>query len=314
MKKSNKIKVGIFALTALSGALTAMEASALCVNDAANNKATITLNQAALATLHGSRASGSLLPSADADTGQALWDNIISDPAYTASIGAKDYGLRYIYLNKFYADNTFTYSATVPSDLNPTNVLTFPNVPDSGAKTLPVVCSTPAAGYQTGNIITNYAGSPGATVKIGLAGLFKMRSAFQNPRLSLRWSKLSLNNTAAGNWVLWDNFHGKSLFILTDGSEVLKNNAGVVVGPGACPTGAGTCTLTLTKNLRFSNGTTTTNWGNCFRGLVEAVCTSISGTVGANWWQSSSDTDNNLAMTAAEAQTVVGTITVVTKY
>ena len=46
MKKSNKIKVGIFALTALSSALTAMDAGAVC-----GGSASVTLNKGVLASI-----------------------------------------------------------------------------------------------------------------------------------------------------------------------------------------------------------------------------------------------------------------------
>ncbi|MDT4329827.1 hypothetical protein ACQE3D_04675 [Methylomonas sp. MS20] len=185
MKKSNKIKVGIFALTALSSALTAMEANAACTT---GNNATLTLHKTALATMAGGgRAGGLTLPSADSDTGQALW-------------GGVDYGKRFIYLNAFLADNAFSYStlnnATPSTGTGGAAVVA--GTTTYNAQTLPVVCATSATPnytttFQTGNKVSTW--NNASTGIIGLAGVLKVRSAFQNPALSLRWGKLSLENT-----------------------------------------------------------------------------------------------------------------------
>ncbi|OHX37973.1 hypothetical protein ACQE3E_04520 [Methylomonas sp. MED-D] len=327
MKKSNKIKVGIFALTALSSALTAMEANAACTT---GNNATLTLHKTALATMAGGgRAGGLTLPSADSDTGQALW-------------GGVDYGKRFIYLNAFLADNAFSYStlnnATPSTGTGGAAVVA--GTTTYNAQTLPVVCATSATPnytttFQTGNKVSTW--NNASTGIIGLAGVLKVRSAFQNPALSLRWGKLSLENTGNtgggnGTWVLKEYLTGNTLFKLT---EVYTSLSGT--------------TLTLKANLRFANSSTDTDgtdWGRCFKGTkTGTVCDDFYGinvapANGANWWQYTADSVNNMTMltgsgtyttptstksgtpavygspapTGSESQAIIGTIEVTHQY
>ncbi|MDT4329830.1 hypothetical protein ACQE3D_04660 [Methylomonas sp. MS20] len=297
MKKSNKIKVGIFALTALSSALTAMEANAAICTNGSTNAATITLNQAVLATMQGDAsrrvpAGGTLETPSDSDVPTRPWN-----------AGTNDYGDRFIYLNKFYADSAFSY-ATGVSNTYPTNYTTV--TPDSGTKTLPVVCTTGTPGYQTGNVVSTYNGTSG---KLGLAGLFKLRSSFQNPTLSNRFGKLNLryNNTAGSGWELWEGIYGESFLKLT---EVYESKS-----PAGCVAGTGACTLTLKANLRFANGgaaANATGWGKCYGGFAggNAVCLSPGGGTGAGWWIGLGlDTSYNILLMGAGTGTITPTST-----
>ncbi|WGS87052.1 hypothetical protein [Methylomonas sp. UP202] len=283
MKKSN-IKVGMFALTALSSALMAMDASAACVT---GKSATITLNKDVLATIAGGgRPGGLTLPVANSDTGQ-IW-------------GTVDEGKRYIYLNAFLADNAFSYatlSNSVPSTaLGGAGVVA--GTTTYTPQTLPVVCATSATPnysttWQTGNVVSTWNNT--ASGDIGLAGVFKVRSAFQNPTLSNRYGKLALKNTGNtgggnGTWVLQDNLSGGELFKLT---EVYNSY------------NAATKTLTLKANLRYANATPVSNgWAACIKGTTTGGNASLCNNgdpgdtigSGASWWQGSSASYNNLTM------------------
>lgn len=295
---TKKIKASLFALGALSTALMTADANAACVT---GKNATITLNKTVLATIAGGgRPGGVTLPVADASTGQALW-------------GGVDYGKRFIYLNAFLADSAFSYSTlsnTVPAtSTGGTGVLagtdTYPT------QTLPVVCATSATPnytttFQTGNIVSTYNAGTG-TGEIGLAGVFKVRSAFQNPSLSLRWGKLSLKKTG-GKWLVMDNLVTsmvpsglpQSLFKLTEVTETLSGT-----------------TVTLKGNLRFADNTGATDWGSCIKGtkIGDAAANCNNGDAGdtigtgANWWQTSTATYNNQTMLTGSGTYTTATAT-----
>ena len=323
MNTSKKMKLSIIALGALSSALMSANAAAAC---ATGKTATITLNKTILATIAGGgRPGGVTLPVADASTGQALW-------------GGVDYGKRYIYLNAFLADSAFSYSTlsnTVPATATGgTGVVA--GTTTYTTQTLPVVCATSATPnytttFQTGNIVSTYNAGTG-TGKIGLAGVFKVRSAFQNPSLSLRWGELSLEKIA-GKWVVKDNLVAamtgtpQTLFKLTEATETLSGT-----------------TVTLKGNLRFADASGPTDWGSCIKGTFSSTCNNgdPGDTIGsgANWWQGSSATYNNQTMltgsgtyttatstksgtpalygtprpTGSESQSLVGTIEVTYTY
>ena len=300
------IKVGLITLTALSSAIVAMDASAACMSGS-TYKATVTLNKAVLATMVGDSTkripAGSIIspvPS-NSDTGTGAWST---------------YGNRYIYLNAFIAEavgaspnpSTWTYTTlnnTVPTTNAPgingdaTGTTYYPTY------SLPVVCATTATPnysttFKTGNVISTYNGSSGA---IGLAGVFKVRSSFQNPTLSTRYGKLSLIKDTAGKWELRDNLNGASVFKLT---EVYTSTVGT--------------TLTLKANLRFANaveayGSTTiatSDWGRCYRGvtthpLTSGLCDRPDGGAGTWWITSGINSSENALMMGAGTGTTTAT-------
>lgn len=298
MNIREKINLSLLALSAFSTALVSVEANAAC---ATGKNATITLNKTVLATIAGGgRPGGVTLPVADASTGQALW-------------GGVDYGKRYIYLNAFLADSAFSYSTlsnTVPAtSTGGTGVVA--GTTTYTTQTLPVVCTTSATPnytttFQTGNIASTWNNT--ASGDIGLAGVFKVRSAFQNPTLSNRYGKLALKNTGNtgggnGTWVLHDNLSGGELFKLT---EVYNSY------------NAATKTLTLKANLRYANATPLgTGWAACIKGTTTGANASLCNNgdpgdtigSGANWWQGSSASYNNLTMLAGTGTYTTATST-----
>lgn len=279
MLKFKTIKNGLFTLSALSGAILAMETQAACVQDAALYKATLVVNQTNFATMKGANNQ----PSADLN------------------------GKRFIYLNNFISDpvgnNAWKYPVstsncpltTVPAtlcDTTPTN----PSGLYTGGMSLalPVVCTVaanppPATGatqYQKYNIATTW-NNVGNNKVIGLAGALKMRSDFQNPTLSLRWEKLYLKNTVLGTpgtWELWDE-HGKlfDLYGVTKTLLTLPNR------------------VRIQASLKFGTATgLSNNWSTFFQGLAP--------------YNTGMYASNILKMTAAEAQLQVGTIDVTAAY
>ena len=292
------IKAGLFTLTSLSSTLGAINANAACVTNISTNKATITFNKGVLASMAGDPTkrvpAGSVIspvPS-DSDTGTGAWAS---------------YGNRFIYLNTVIeerngatpAPSTWTYTtpATKLSDSIPVTTAAGPSGDTTTlAWNFPVVCTTSASPnytttFKTGNVASTYNGTSGA---IGIAGVIKVRSSFQNPTLSLRFGELSLQKDSAGKWELRDNFNGSSVFKLT---EVYSATTGT--SPSA--------TLTLKANLRFANATeawatttiATSDWGRCFRGVnnyaLTSICNTPTGGTGT-WWITAGTTSSSNAL------------------
>lgn len=288
------IKAGLFTLTGLSSALLVFDASAVC-----GGSASVTLNKGVLASMQGDSTkripAGSVIspvPS-NSDTGTGAWST---------------YGNRYIYLNAFIEErtgatpspSTWNYSSTVPSNTVPTTNAPGANGDAAGTDyygpySLPVVCATSAtpnytSTFKVGNTVSNYSGVTG-TGNIGLAGVFKFRSSFQNPTLSLRMGKLRLTKVGT-DWELWDDHNGLSFLKLTEVNYVHT---------------AATKTVTLKANLRFADAVdnwanpssaNTTDWGRCYRGTPNsAPCAAPDGGTGT-WWITSglNSTDNALMM------------------
>lgn len=290
------IKAGLFTLTSLSSALGAINANAACVTNISTNKATITFNKGVLASMAGDPTkripAGSVIspvPS-DSDTGTGAWAS---------------YGNRFIYLNTVIEErtgasplpSTWTYAT-----LNDATPITTAASPSGDTTTLawnfPVVCTTSASPnytttFKTGNVASTYNGTSGA---IGIAGVIKVRSSFQNPTLSLRFGKLNLTKDSAGKWELRDNLNGGSVFKLT---EVYT-----------ATTGTTPKTLTLKANVRFANAVdswsaptvATADWGQCFRGVptptnaLASVCTSPTGGTGTWWITAGTSSSSNALM------------------